>query len=153
MLKTGPAPAGGATVAISDFGSPFVTVVTEVVVPAGLTTATIEITAAPSVGFVYQAVILRATWGGGYGERSFSIGPPTIYSFIVTPATALGGSSALGSVTLTGPAPPYGGAVRDLQSSLPEATVPESLTIPTGETSATFSVGYYPIDLLKYWLN
>lgn len=55
-------------------------------------------------------------------------------------ASVAGGSSATGTVTLNGPAP-TGGAVISLSSSdQSPASVPESVTIPEGATSATFSV-------------
>ena len=55
-------------------------------------------------------------------------------------ASVAGGASLTGMVTLSGPAP-TGGAVVSLSSSNPSvASVPASVTVPEGATSATFPV-------------
>jgi hypothetical protein len=68
--------------------------------------------------------------------------PPVISlsSLTLNPASVIGGAqSATGTVTLTGPAP-SGGAQVALSSSSSAAGVPSSVTVPSGATSATFTV-------------
>src|SRR5260370_31026374 len=63
----------------------------------------------------------------------------TLSSLILNPATVTGGNSSVGTVTLSAPAP-SGGAVVSLSSSNPPvASVPASVTVPAGATSASFT--------------
>ena len=57
----------------------------------------------------------------------------------VEPSTVTGGQSAQGTATL-GEQAPEGGTLVTLSSDAPGATVPESITIPAGATSGTFTV-------------
>jgi hypothetical protein len=69
---------------------------------------------------------------------------PTLTSMTVSPASVVGGTPATGTVTLGAPAPPTGVAV-NLGSNQPlTASVPPSVTIPGGATSATFEVRTFP---------
>ena len=62
----------------------------------------------------------------------------------VTPATVVGGQSATGTVTLSAAAP-VGGAPVSLTSANPAATVPSSVTVPAGASSANFVVTTSPV--------
>src|SRR5262249_54719101 len=65
---------------------------------------------------------------------------PTLTSVSLAPTSVKGGTPSTGTVTLNGPAP-AGGAVVMLSSSKPGvATVPASVIIAAGATSATFTV-------------
>ncbi len=57
----------------------------------------------------------------------------------LNPSTVAGGATSTGTVTLTGPAP-AGGSVVTLASNNAVATVPSSVTVAQGATSATFTV-------------
>src|SRR3989454_1099942 len=63
----------------------------------------------------------------------------TLVSLAVSPPSVIGGNSATGTVTLSGPAP-AGGAQVTLSSNSSAATVPASVTVPAGATSATFTL-------------
>jgi hypothetical protein len=66
--------------------------------------------------------------------------PATLSSLAVSPACVRGGTSATGTVSLSGPAP-AGGAVVTLSSNKPSvATVPSSVTVPAGAMTASFPV-------------
>lgn len=68
--------------------------------------------------------------------------PPavTLSSLTLNPTSVIGGlESSTGTVTLSAPAP-AGGATVALASSNGAASVPSSVTIPAGATSATFTV-------------
>jgi hypothetical protein len=65
---------------------------------------------------------------------------PTVSSLTLDPTSVIGGTqSSTGTVTLSGPAP-AGGAQVLLSSSNGAASVPSSVTVPAGATSATFTV-------------
>jgi len=68
-----------------------------------------------------------------------SAAPFTPAGLSLYPATVTGGSSSLGTVTLSSYAPPAGVVVA-LQSDNPAASVPASVTVPGGQRSATFTV-------------
>ncbi len=74
---------------------------------------------------------------GSYGNPSS--GPPTLLSVGLNPTSVTGGSSSTGTVTLSGPATSYGAAVA-LSSSASAATVPSSVPVAAGASSANFTV-------------
>src|SRR5467141_2951965 len=63
----------------------------------------------------------------------------TLSSVSLNPASVPGGNSSTDTVTLSGPAP-AGGAQVALSSNNGAASVPSSVTLPTGTSSATFPV-------------
>ena len=66
--------------------------------------------------------------------------PPTLSSFTVNPGTVNAGQSAVGTVTIPSPAPASGVLV-NLGSRVPSsASVPPSITVPAGATSASFTI-------------
>jgi len=68
-----------------------------------------------------------------------SAAPFTPAALSLYPATVTGGTSSLGTVTLSSYAPPAGVVVA-LQSDNPAATVAASVTVPGGQRSAAFTV-------------
>ena len=69
----------------------------------------------------------------------------TLSSLTLNPTSVVGGSeSSTGTVTLSGPAP-AGGAQVTLASDDGAASVPSSVTVSTGATSATFMVNTTPV--------
>src|SRR5947207_14258583 len=65
---------------------------------------------------------------------------PTVSSLTLNPTSVIGGlQTSTGMVTLGAPAP-AGGAQVMLSSSNGAASVPSSVTLPAGGTSATFAV-------------
>jgi len=77
-----------------------------------------------------------ATWGGVGVLINTST---TLLSLALNPTSVTGGQSSTGTVTLGSPAP-GNGAVVSLTRSDAAATVPSSVTVPAGATSATFTV-------------
>jgi hypothetical protein len=68
--------------------------------------------------------------------------PPIVVlsSLSLNPINIVGGTTSVGTVTLTGGAP-AGGAVVSLSSTLPLiASTPPTVTVPSGSTSATFTI-------------
>jgi hypothetical protein len=73
--------------------------------------------------------------------------PPAVSlsSFSVSPTSVTGGSTATGTVTLTSAAP-TGGTLVNLSSNQPgAASVPASVTVAAGATSANFTVTTFPV--------
>jgi uncharacterized protein (TIGR03790 family) len=66
--------------------------------------------------------------------------PPAQYSLALSSRYVLNGATPIGTVTLDHPAP-TGGTVVNLSSSMTSlATVPASVTVPAGSTTATFTI-------------
>jgi len=100
-------------------------------------------------------VTVRATSGGLVHDATYLIRvvtqlPPPLQTPTFSPASIRGGTSSTGTVALAGPAP-TGGAVISLLNSNPSvATVPATVTIPQGQTSATFTVSTTPVAATTY---
>ena len=63
----------------------------------------------------------------------------------VSPSSVTGGDSSTGTVTLSAPAPSGGAIVSLASSDTSVATVPDTITVPTGATSTTFPVSTSPV--------
>src|SRR6266404_4512909 len=140
VTLSGPAPSGGAQVALAnDNGAASVS--SSVTVPAGATSATFPVntTAVPSS----TAVTISASYGGVSKSATLTVTPsalPTLSSLSLNPTSVIGGTqSSTGTVTLSGPAP-SGGAQVTLASNNGAASVSSSVTVPAGGTSATFTM-------------
>jgi len=73
------------------------------------------------------------------GYNPATVGPTALNSVMVSPSTVTGGQSATGTVSLTAAAP-SAGALVNLSSANPAATVPSSVAVPSGSSSANFAV-------------
>ena len=143
VTLSGPAPAGGAQVVLSSSNTAVARVLTSVPVPAGATSATF--TVGTSAVTISTAVTVSASFGGVTRAASLTVTPappppPTLASLTVNPTSVIGGlQSSTGTVTLSAPAP-GGGAQVILSSNNGAASVPFSVFVPAGATSATFTV-------------
>jgi len=91
-----------------------------------------------------QTVTITATFGGVSQTAQVTVDPAVLLTFSISPASVKGASSTsvTGTLTLSGPAP-SGGAVISLVSSETNAvTVPTTVTVPSGQTTAKFKVGH-----------
>jgi len=136
------APSGGAQVALSSSNTAAARVPSSVTVAAGATSASFTIST--SAVAASTTVTISAAYGGATRSVSLTVTPappppPTVSSLTLDPANVFGGQSSTGTVTLTGPAP-AGGAQVFLSSNNGAASVPSSVTVPAGATSATFTV-------------
>jgi len=108
-----------------------------VTVPAGLTEASFAIrTEAVSSK---TSVVITGRQGGLSRAANCTLIPSQLVSVLLNPDSVVGGNSSVGTVTLNGPAGP-GGATVHLTSSVKSATLPATLVVPAGKTSATFTV-------------
>ena len=90
-------------------------------------------------------VTISASGGGVTLSHPLTLYPtlPALASVTVTPESVVGGSTAAGTVTLGAPAPPVGVWV-NISASLTTVTVPRSVFIHGGDTSASFEVATVP---------
>jgi hypothetical protein len=71
--------------------------------------------------------------------------PVTLSSMVLSQETVIGGASLQGTVTLSGPAPDGGIEVTLSSANTTVATVPQTVTVAVGQTSATFEVDTIPV--------
>jgi len=142
VTLSGAAPSGGAQVALSSSNTAAARVPSSVTVAAGATSATFPI--GTSAVAASTTITISAAYSGATRSVSLTVTPappplPTVSSLTLDPANVFGGQSSTGTVTLTGPAP-AGGAQVFLSSNNGAASVPSSVIVPAGATSATFTV-------------
>jgi WD40 repeat protein len=136
VMLTQIAAPGGATVTLSS-NNAIATVPASVVVASGAKTATFPITAGSVTSQVIPTV--TASCGGVTKKQALIVNPTGVYWVAVVPNYVVGGNTTVGTVTLGGPAPAGGIAVSLTCSSL--VSVPATVTVPAGQTTATFTAG------------
>lgn len=131
---------GGVTVMLRSDNTYVARVPASVTVPAGATSASFTVSTSPvanSIGFE-----ISGTYGGLTPSARLTVTPATtatLYSLTLNDTSLPSGAPLAGTVSLTAPAP-TGGAMVTLSSSNPAvATVPDSVTVPVGAWSASFT--------------
>jgi hypothetical protein len=141
---SGAAPSGGMVVSLSS-ANPAATVPSSVTVPANMATANFAVSTASVTSTTTGNIV--ATYGGVTKSATITVtalAPATLSSLSLSPSTVSGGANSTGTVTLS-KAAPAGGVVISLTSKTPaRATVPVSITIAAGASSATFNVSTTP---------
>ena len=135
------APAGGVPVALSSSNTTAATVPAVVTVPAGAMAAQFTVTTGSVTD--QSSAVISAVWGATKTD-SLVVNPAALSSVTVNLKSVGGGGSVTGTVTLNGAAP-AGGALVTLASSTSAAAVPADITIPAGQTSATFTIATTPV--------
>jgi RHS repeat-associated protein len=130
------APSGGVVVHLAASSSTL-TLPATVTVPAGGTSAVFGISQAAG-GQTGPVTITASYLFTATATVSITAGP-SIATLAINPTTVAGGGSATGTVTLSAAAP-SGGAPVLLSSDLIAATVPAQVTITAGQTESTFTV-------------
>jgi hypothetical protein len=133
---TAAAPTGGASISMSSSNPSIATVQTPVTIQAGSSSASFTL-AAITAG----TAIITASLNGKSSQSpmlTVTAGTVLLSSISLSASSVVGGDSVTGTVTLTAAAPP-GGAVVLLSSGDP-VTVPASVTVPGGASSATFTI-------------
>jgi sugar lactone lactonase YvrE len=135
ITLTGVAPKTGLVVTLSDDISA-ASVPTSVAIKAGAKVGTFTVTTSA----VSQAVAGKVTAKLFDSEASGALtvrstGPALVK---IAPVAVAGGKSAVGTVTLTEPAP-VGGLTIQLSSNTGSVTVPTSVVVPAGKTVGTFT--------------
>lgn len=140
----GPAPAAGATVALSSSNAALAyPLVPSVTIPAGASTATFQV----STAAVAQAssVIISATYNSVTQAANLAlVAPYALSGLTVSPAGQFGGFTAQGTVVLSGPAD--SSANVSLSSSNGAlVSLPASVTVPAGANSVSFPINLQPV--------
>jgi uncharacterized protein (TIGR03437 family) len=136
------APSGGAEVSLQSTDSALATVPASVKIPAGQSSTTFTVATASVTSST--TVAITAAYSGVKKPVLLTLNPPGLpapANLALSPNIVKGGSSSKGTVTLSAPAP-SGGLPVDLQTDNPfTAQVPAVLIIPSGQNSATFTIG------------
>ncbi len=141
VTLTGAAPAGGAVVTLSKAlasggsGSVPATIPASVTVAAGQTTASFAI--GTSAVTATTVVRISASFGGATANADMSVYP--LLSAVTFPGNIPGGTPATGTVHLSAAAPSGGAVVALSSANTSLATVPASVTVPSGQLTATFT--------------
>ncbi|MGC4050038.1 MAG: hypothetical protein QM757_11695 [Paludibaculum sp.] len=139
LTLDGPAGAAGAAVSLVS-SDPSVVPPATVTIPAGATTSANFPISTTAVSASIQ-VTVTASYGGVSKAVTFTVKPPSLFAFTVSPPTVSGGKPFTSAyLTLDGPAGPAGAAVT-LVSSDPSVTPPATFTIPAGATVS----GYFSL--------
>ena len=132
---TGPAPAGGLTVDLS--GAQGTNIPDSVTIPSGLSSLNFS---APTIPVATTTVVqVSAKLGNVSKSMSFTIQAPQLVSLTIRSGSVQGGTSVTGTVTISAGAP-SDGLTFNLSSNNSAAKVPQTVTIPFGLTSATFTI-------------
>jgi hypothetical protein len=140
VTLSGPAGPSGKVVSLASDNTA-VTVPASVTVPANVTSfkVTLQHARVPSQTLVTVSATLGAT------TKSLAV---TLYSFLkkiaVSPTSVVGGANSKGTVYLAALAP-AGGLDIALASSSASATVPASVTVAAGASSASFTIATTPV--------
>jgi len=135
------APSGGFTVALKSTSS-YVGVPGSVTIAAASNQTSFTVTTKPYTGLYLST--LTATAGSSKITTQLAVVNESIAGISLSPSTVSGGSSGTGTVNLVAPAP-SGGWTVSLRSYSPSfVSVPATLTIPAGSTSASFDFSTQP---------
>ncbi len=137
VTLTNAAPAGGTTVTLSS-NNTAATVPASISVAAGAKTLAFSITTTKVT--TNTSVTITAVGGGVTKTAALTVqnSSVTLNSLTFSPSTVTGGGSAVGTLTLSGPAP-IGGSVITLLSSSGSVIVPISVTVASGASSVSFT--------------
>jgi hypothetical protein len=139
VTLNGAAPGGGTVVTLSSANTSLVTVPASVTVPAGQTNVTFTASTAPVTQTT--AVAVSASSGGTtVSTNLFLIVSSAVASVTLNPSSVTGPASSTATVTLRSAAPTGNAVVTLASSNTLLAVVPNSVVVPAGQTSATFTV-------------
>lgn len=135
------APTGGARITLTNSDSTALTIPGVVTVPEGQSTASFNVTSksvtTPRV--VTITASLPTLPSPTVQSATVTVNPLGV-NLSITPTSVIGGNNATGSIVLTAPAGP-GGLALAVRSTTLNAIVPQTVTIPTGGSNATFNIG------------
>jgi trimeric autotransporter adhesin len=128
------APTAAASISLTSSNPAVLTVQSPVTLQAGASTAAFTVTGV-SAG---TANVTASLNGSSSQSASVTVARVAISALTLSATTVVGGNQVTGTVTLSAPAP-VGGAAVAMTGSDP-LTVPASVTVPAGASSATFTV-------------
>jgi hypothetical protein len=141
LTLTGLAPVGGLTVQLAS-DNVAAAVPATVLVPAGKNLVTFIVTT-KAVASRTPATISAAA-NGVTVTQQLSVQALTVQSVVMKPVTVVGGTPAVGTVTLNGVAP-AGGLQVDLTSNVVGVAVPSKVFVPAGKNIVTFTATTEPV--------
>ncbi|HTW63120.1 MAG TPA: hypothetical protein VME17_00835 [Bryobacteraceae bacterium] len=133
------APAGGAVVNLSASNNA-AQVAQQITIPAGQVAAQFEILTVPVAAT--EQVVVTGVAGNAMGQATLTVlpgGAQSVSSLAFNPNPATAGGTALGTAVLGSAAGPQGQTI-SLTSNSPAVSVPATISIPAGATSATFPI-------------
>lgn len=139
VTLNGAAPSGGTVVSLSSGNTSLVTVPASVTVPAGQTSVNFTANTQPVTQTTGVNVSASAS-GTTVSTTVFLVVSRAVSSVTLSPSTVVGPASSTATVTLRAAAPTGNAFVTLSSGNTVLATVPNSLVIPAGRTSATFTV-------------
>jgi hypothetical protein len=131
-----PAPQAGLVIALASSATN-AQVSSRITVPAGESSAVFTISTSPVTARTHA--VITAAGESCSASAGVTVHPAILATLLLSDTTSAGNSDLRGAVTLNGPAPASGAVVR-LQSSDHLVTVPDFVTIPAGETTASFAL-------------
>jgi hypothetical protein len=144
VTLSGDAPAGGVAVTVSSANPAVASVQASVPVGAGSSSASFSVATAGVTAT--EVVGITAALSGTSKTALLTVTPPppqppvTVSSLGLSLSRVVRGASSIGTVTLSAPAA-HGGLVVTLGTSKRwEATVPARVTVPAGQSTATFTI-------------
>lgn len=135
------APSGGVSVALSSDNSAL-SVPSTVNVVGGSTTGSFTATAGATASTLTATV--TATLNSSSKTAAVTVKPPAVTGLLLKPNPVYGGLNSTGTVTI-GLAAPAGGIPVALVSGSANASVPASVTVAQGATTANFTVTTLPV--------
>ena len=140
------APTGGVVVALTSGNTSAATVPASVTVPAGDTAASFTVFSGTTAST--SSSVITASAGGINRTAVFTVtsANPTLSNLTISPLSVTGGSSATGTVTLTAPATGSGITVSLSSDDNTIASVPPSVTVASGDTTASFTITTSPVS-------
>jgi photosystem II stability/assembly factor-like uncharacterized protein len=152
VMLAAAAPVGGVVIALSSNDPAVVSIPASVTVPAGAMDASFPISTRP--GYAAGRVRITATARDAIRSASFETIPTwRLASLSIYPASVKGGRRASGTVTVTAPAPPGGVVVRLQPHEGGLASIPETVIVPAGSTTASFTISTSPrSDARTLWI-
>ncbi len=142
VTLSGAAPNGGSVVLLS-CDNPVASVPASITVPAGSTSTSFTITTTAVAG--PTSATITAVYGGITKTGVLTVTPSAVSSLSMSQTSVLSNDSAEGTVTLIGAAPSGGSVVLLSSNNASVASVPASITVPAGSTSATFTITTYQV--------
>jgi uncharacterized protein (TIGR03437 family) len=140
------APAGGATVTLTTSDSTVARILAPVNILAGQTSA--KFTVQTSTTSADRTVSITANYRAASQSVTLTVTSSmagSISKLEITPTTVKGGVGASGTVTISGPAGIGGVLVSLTSNNLLAASVPMFVTVPSGQSSAQFSIRTSPV--------
>ncbi|MDR3688055.1 MAG: hypothetical protein P4L46_01660 [Fimbriimonas sp.] len=137
VTLSGAAGPSGVVVTLSSANSSVASVPATATVPAGATITTFAVTTSPVTSS--QVIAITAVANGTSQSANLTVNPYTLTGFSVSPSSIAGGATTTGTVTIS-PAAGTAGATVNLTSNSLDAQVPQMVVVPSGATSAMFTV-------------